>query len=120
MKKTDVHWRLATRRSATTSAAVMDGRFLYESARWTFPTSSFVTFGQNTIASGSTLQLYNVTTTDGGSTGSATSTITPGTTLTRQTATPTLIDNNRYIINQVRTSGTSTLGSAFLIINAHD
>jgi hypothetical protein len=120
LKKTDIHWRLNANRVGTTAAVMPHGRFYYESAWWSNPTATFMAFAQSSIASGSTVQLINGTTNETGTAGSAVTTLTPTTTYSQLSAATTIVDNNRYIINHGRTSGTATLGAAFLIINAHD
>lgn len=121
LKKADVYWRLVNRRAVNAAGVVLpDARFWYESAAWSTPTATFLAFGQTSAASGSTIQLYHTGTSDNATAGTTVTTLNPTTTLTRMSSATTLVDNNRYIINHARTSGTATIGGAFVIINTHD
>ena len=120
LRKTDVHWRIATRKSTTGTVALPDGKFLYESAWYSNPTAIFMATTQSSTANGSTLQLVNTSTSDTATTGTVTTTFTPSTTFARQSTAVTLTDNSRYMVNSVRTGGTATVGGAYIIINASE
>lgn len=117
LKRADVWWRLVNRRSTTTTAALPDGRMHYESARWSNPTANFVTFGStNTTA----IQLHHTNTSDSAATGTLVLSHTQPATQNKMTSAVSLVDNNRYIINHQRTSGTANMAGAFLQINVQE
>lgn len=118
LRKTEVPFRLVTRRSGTTSVTMGDARFLWDASVWSNPTAFFQVFGS---AATQTVQLFDAGALDDTQTGTVVSTLTPGTTY-GVTLSPalSLTNGSRYIIRQNRTSGTVIIGGAFVLIRAQE
>jgi hypothetical protein len=116
LRKTEVPFRLVTRRSGSTTVTMGDGRFLWEPSAWSNPTAFFQVFGSvNT----QTVQLLDSGTLEDGQSGTAISTITPATAYGSQTSSAlSLTNGSRYIIKQNRSAGTVIIGGAFVLIRA--
>lgn len=118
LRKTEVPFRLVTRRSGGSTVTMGDGRFLWEPSAWSNPTTFFQVFGSvNT----QTVQLLDAGAVDTGTAGTAISTITPTTAYGSQTSTAlSLVNDSRYIIKQNRTSGTVIIGGAFVLVRTNE
>jgi adhesin/invasin len=121
LKKTDIYFRLANRRSASSSVAIADARFLWDEGAWSNPNVYFQT---NANGTGSTLSLQDHGTNDSGTT---TPTIIPGSLIVptatysvQRSGVLTLTDMNRYFVQHTRNTGTVVLGGAFILVRTHD
>ena len=119
LKKGEFYVRLLNRRILTTTLSLPDARYLWDAGAWSNPTVYFET---NNRLGTTSVSLLNHSTNDTGITAPTTvagSTITPTATYSIQrSGLLTLIDMNRYMINHKRSSGTPSLGGAFLVIKA--
>lgn len=121
LKRAEIYHRLALRRSTvSTSSAMTHGRFLWESSEWSNP-SVFLEIN----GSGATSSAYLVDNGASDSSQSGTSvsgsTQTSGAAYARQRSGALNLTNlNSYTLQHNVSSGTPTLGSGFLVIQAHD
>ncbi len=115
LKKAEVYQRLATRRSATTTATIPDHRFLWDASAWQNPTVYFQAWSNTTTSA--IVLMTNGAVDTGVATPTTVSTITPAATYTMQrSAALSLTNLNRYWVQQTRTAGTAVLGGAFMVI----
>jgi Bacterial Ig-like domain (group 1) len=117
LKKGEFYHRFATRRSTSSSGSITDARYLYEASAWSNPTVFFQT---NANSSSSSVILYSHGSNDNGtSSPTAVTSITPTSTYSIQrSAALSMVNNTRYWVQHNRSSGTVTLGGAFLVIRA--
>ncbi len=118
LRKAEVPFRLAGRRSTSSSASLPDGRFLWDEGAWSNPTVFFQTNAASVNSSVALMDHGNADT--GTSSATAVSTIVPAssTVAIKRSTALTLTNMDRYWIRHNRTSGTVTLGGAFLMIQA--
>jgi hypothetical protein len=118
LKKAEIFFRLANRRSGTSSTAIADGRFFYDAGAWTNPTAFFQT---NASGTGS-VALMDHNTNDFGTTSPVAVTngtiTTTGTYSVQRSVALTLTDQDRYFVQHTRSGGTVVLGGAFIVIRA--
>jgi hypothetical protein len=123
LKKTEIGFRVATRKATNTSAAIPDARFLWDAGAWSNPTVYFQATAIKATGT-STMTLQDHGTNDVGTTAPlivAGSTITPAITFgIVRTGALTLTDMNRYFVQHNSSSTANILGSAFIFIQAHD
>jgi hypothetical protein len=126
LKKTEIPFRLANRRSFNGSAPLADGRFLWDAGAWSNP-AVFFKVAAIRPSGASTITLQDHANSDTGTTTPTTplvvagSTVTPAPAYGTQTVGPlTLTDMNRYFIQHNAAATSQILGGAFLIIQAHD
>jgi hypothetical protein len=122
LKKAEVLFRVATRNgTSAVTATLPDARFLWDAGAWSFPTVFF-----QTVAS---IATSSITLQDHGSNdvGITSPTLVTGSTITptasfviQRTSALTLVNMNRYFVQHNVTGGTPILGSAFIVIQAHD
>jgi hypothetical protein len=122
LKKTEIAFRLATRKATSTSLAIPDARFLWDAGAWSNPTVYFQATAQRSGTSTMTLQDHS-----NNDVGTTSPTIVPGSTLTPTTTfgilrsgALTLTDMNRYFVQHNSASTSSILGSAFIFIQASE
>lgn len=119
MKKAESYWRLSQSRrltsGGTTAATLPDGRFLYEAAQYSNPSTHYLVMGAN-----STVRLLDMGTSDTTTTGTTVSTVNAGATYGRTLNAVTLTSNDRYTVSYARTTGTSLYGGGYVIIRSQE
>ncbi len=124
VKKAEVFWRLTTHRRATSGTTLTnlpDGRFLYEAAQYSNPTTFFHAMGQATTANQSVIRLVDMNTSDSAVTGGTNiSTVNSALTYGAVTNAVTLTSGDRYYVSHQRVSGTATIGGAFILIRCQE
>ncbi|MES2528635.1 MAG: Ig-like domain-containing protein [Bdellovibrionota bacterium] len=125
VKKAEVFWRLTTHRRATTGTTLTnlpDGRFLYEAAQYSNPSTFFLAMGSSSAANASTVRLVDMNTSDNAVTGGTViSTVQSVTTYGGITNAVTLTSGDRYYVSHQRgASGTAVIGGAFILIRCQE
>jgi hypothetical protein len=121
LRSAEVFFRLANRRSSSSSSTIADSRFFYDDSAWSNPTAFFQTNASN---ANSSVVLQSNNTNDFGTTSPLNvsgGSITPTSTYSIQRSSAlTLTSNFRYFVRHNRTSGTAVLGGAFMVIRAQE
>ena len=121
LRSAEVFFRLANRRSSSSSSTIADSRFFYDDSAWSNPTAYFQTNASNTNSS---VVLQSNNTNDFGTTSPLNvsgGSITPtGTYSIQRSSALTLTSSFRYFVRHNRTSGTAVLGGAFMVIRAQE
>lgn len=120
LRSAEIFQRLAGRRSTSSSSTIADGRLYWDSGAWSNPT---IYFQVNANSTSSSVSLIGHTADNGTSGGVAVSgsSITPASAYGIKRSTALSLTNlNRYYVEHTRSSGSVTLGGAFLVIKAQE
>jgi Bacterial Ig-like domain (group 1)/Invasin, domain 3 len=124
LQKAEILYRLATRNSVSVSGTTdfQDARFLFELSEWSNPTTYFEIQGSQTNGT-SSVELIEYDDTVSGTAGTNTASLSLATTYSRTRSSSFSMSNlQAFGVRRTTTltSGSSLLGSAYLVIDAHD